>query len=151
MVETGPVSIRGTDRPRTPGQQAVQRAGKSGLGLAQRDPILRALGAGDTRLDGRQVKFHHRGVDRLLSTRAEQALGLGIRLDERHLPGVPTGQRQVIERQLVDRTDGDRGAILGRHVAQRRAVSQGEGGQPRPEELHELADHAVLTEPLRDR
>ena len=50
------------------------------------------------------------------------ALRLGVRLDQRDLLGLAAGQPQVVERHLVDREDRDGRAILGAHVAERRAI-----------------------------
>ncbi len=58
------------------------------------------------------------------------------------------GQAQVVERHRVDREDGDRGAVLRRHVAERGAVGDGQRRQARAEELDELADDALLAQAL---
>ncbi len=58
------------------------------------------------------------------------------------------GQAQVAQRLGVDREDAAGRAVLGRHVADRRAVGQRQVLQAVAEELDELADHAVLAQHL---
>ena len=61
------------------------------------------------------------------------------------------GELQVLDRLVVDREEAHRRAVLGRHVRDGGAVGQGERGEPRPEELDELPDDALLPEDLGDR
>ncbi len=51
---------------------------------------------------------------------------------------------------MIDREDRNRRAVFGAHVAQRRAVGNGQGAEPVAEELDELADDAVLPEHFGD-
>ena len=78
-----------------------------------------------------------------------QALGLRIRLDQRDLLVAAAGQAQVLQRFGVDREDAAGGAVFRRHVADGGAVGQCQVLQARAEELHELADHALLAQHLR--
>jgi hypothetical protein len=81
---------------------------------------------------------------------AEEALRLRIRFNQRDLFGLAPRQLQVVERHLVDRENRDCRAVLGAHVAQRGAVGDRQMLEPRAEELHELADDAVLAQLLGD-
>ena len=89
-------------------------------------------------------------MNRLAGARAKHPLRLGVGLHECNPPRLSTGQLQIVEGHLIDRADGDGGTVLGRHVAQRRPVGQRQRRQPRTEELHELADHAVPPQALGD-
>ena len=65
--------------------------------------------------------------------------------------GAPAGDLQVAKGLRVDREEGRRRAVLGAHVAEGRAVGNGEGRQPIATELDELVDHAVLAQHLGQR
>ena len=82
---------------------------------------------------------------------AEHALRLRVRLDERHLRLVASGEAQVVERHLVDREDRDRRAVLRTHVAERDAIGDRQVRQAGTEELDELADDALLAQRFGDR
>ena len=134
------------------GEHEVERLLKLVLGLAQRDAVLRALRAREARLDGRQIELERRGVGGIRRVvQAEQALLLRVGLDQLHVAFFAPRQTQVVERHLVDRADRDRRPVFRRHVAERRAIGNRQELQPRPVELHELADDPELAEPLRDR
>ena len=60
----------------------------------------------------------------------------------------PAREPQVVERQLVDREEAARGAVLGRHVPERRAVGHRQAREPLAEVLDELADDARLAQQL---
>ena len=79
-----------------------------------------------------------------------EALLLRVRLDERDLLRRAAGELEVAQRLGVDREDRARRAVLGAHVADRRAVGQRQVRHARAEELDELADDAVLAQHLRD-
>ena len=64
---------------------------------------------------------------------------------------IPPRQPEVVQRHLVDRADGNRGAVLRRHVPQRRAVGDGQELEARSVELHELPYDTELAEPLGNR
>ena len=118
--------------------------------MRERHAILRTLRAGQARLDRREVeldRFRVHGVRRTVD--AEESLLLRVVLDQRHLRLVATSQPQVVQRHVVDREDGDGRAILRAHVAERRAVGDGERIEAFAEELDELADHSLLAERLR--
>jgi hypothetical protein len=74
------------------GHVAAERLAEGDLCAAQRDPVLRALGPGDARLDAREVE-----LDRVRERRrfgvlvVPQALLLGVGLDERDLLGRAPG------------------------------------------------------------
>ena len=82
-----------------------QRLAEGLLGVGQRDPVLRALRAGDRRDDGGQVQLQVLGVGRLAVGVVPQALGLGVGLDQRDLLGGAAGELQVGDGLVVDRED----------------------------------------------
>jgi hypothetical protein len=75
---------------------------------------------------------------------------LHVRFDERDALLRAARQAQVVHRARVDGEHAARGAVLGRHVRDRRAVGERELLQARPGELDELADDAVLAQHLGD-
>ena len=131
----------------------VRRQGtaEAGLGVGERDAVLRTLGTGDRRHDGGEVELEVLGVARLGLGVVPQALRLGVGLDERDLLGAAAGQLHVGGGLLVDREDRDGGAVLGAHVADRGAVGQRHRPHAGAVELDELADDAVLAQHLGDR
>ena len=125
---------------------------ESALRLFERHAVLRPLGTGEARLDGAEIEFDDLRVHRFgIRRRAEHPLRFRVRLDELDARFVTAGQPQVVNRHLVDREDRDRRAILGAHVAERRTVGDRQMLETGPEELDELADNPVLTEPFGDR
>ena len=66
-------------------------------------------------------------------------------------PANARGQPQVIERHRVDRENRDRRAVLGTHVAERRAIRNRQMLQALAEELDELADDLLLAQHFRHR
>ena len=120
------------------------------LHARQGHPILRALGAGQRRLDRAQIQLQQLAELRFRRFRAaEQSLLLAVRLHQRHRGRVAAGQPQIAQRLVVDRKEADRGAIFGRHVGDGRAVREAHGAQPRTGELHELAHHAMAAAATR--
>ena len=63
---------------------------------------------------------------------------------------VTPGELEVVERDPVDREEAAGGTVFGRHVADRRAVGQGQFVEARAEEFHELSDDALLAQHLRN-
>src|SRR5207245_9019179 len=59
-----------------------------------------------------------------------------------HLLLRPAGELEVAQGLLIHREDPHGGAVLGRHVADGRAVGEGQGGDPGTVELDELSDHS---------
>jgi hypothetical protein len=64
--------------------------------------------------------------------------------------GGAAGELEVADGLVVDREDGRGRAEFGAHVADRRAVRERHGGHAVAVELHELADHTVLAQQLRN-
>ncbi len=128
-----------------------QAGGKLLLDVGERDPVLRALRPGEARLDGREVEVE-RGeelrVGRLVG--AEESLRLRVALDELDGRLVAARAAEVAKRLLVHRKEAHRGAVLGGHVGNRRAVRHGERREARPEELDEAPHHAKLAQHLGD-
>ena len=131
------------------GEHPLQRHPEGGLGLGQRHAVLRALGPGDARHDVGEVELDRVAEGGLLGVLVvPQPLLPGVGLDQLELLGRAAGELQVADRLGVDREDRAGGAELGRHVADRGPVGQGQVGQPGAVELDELADHAALAQQL---
>ena len=119
--------------------------------VAQQNAILRALGTCHARLHVRQVEFQHVGEYRIgRVVGAEQALFLGVALDQRDLLFAASGAAHVAERFVIDREEAHCRAVFGRHVGDGRAVGQAQLAAARAVELDELVDHAALAQHLRD-
>jgi hypothetical protein len=76
---------------------------------------------------------------------------LAVGLDESDPLGAASRQPQVIEGHLVDGEEPARRAVLGRHVAERRAVGEWQRADSFAEILDELSDDTRLSEDLRHR
>ena len=129
-----------------------ERLPELALHVAERDAVLRALRPGHGRLHVAEVEFEDRrelGLRHVV--RAEEALRLGVLLDQVDGLWRAVGARQEVERLLVDGEEAHGRAVLGRHVGDGRAVGEAHRGEAGAEELHELADDAVLAQHLRDR
>ena len=133
------------------GQEALERHPEGGLGLGQRDAVLRALGAGQRRHDLAEVELQRLGVGRLLGVLVvPQALLARVGLDELDPLLRAAGELEVAQRLGVDREDRAGRAELRRHVADRRAVGQRQVRDAGPVELDELGDDAVPAQHLGD-
>ena len=133
------------------GQEVLQRQPEGVARLGQRDPVLRALGAGDRRDDVGQVQLDLIRERRLLGVLVvPQPLLLGVRLDQRDLLCRAARELEIAQRLGVDREDRAGRPELRRHVADRRAVGQRQPRQPGAVELDELADDAALPQHLGD-
>lgn len=96
-----------------------------GLHVFQQHAVLRALGAGQRRLDLGHVQFQRGAVLRRRGVGVvPQALRLGIGLDQRNLLLAAAGQAQVGQRFCVDWEDAAGGAVFGSHIADGGAVGQ---------------------------
>ena len=128
--DAGKVSAIRSSSSSSSGRRPSSAIRNASLGLGQRDPVLRALGAGDARDHLGQVELDLVGVRRLLGVLVvPEPLLLGVGLDERDQLLRPAGELQVAQRLGVDREDRARRAELRRHVADRRPVGE---RQPRP-------------------
>ena len=119
--------------------------------VRERDAVLGTLRPCERRDHRIEVQIEHlreHGIG--VSVGAEQPLRLRVALDDVHEVAA-AGEREVAERLGVDGEVGGRGAVLGTHVGQRRAVGRGERGQAVAEELDEPADDAVRAQHLRER
>ena len=129
----------------------VHRRDEARLGLLERDAVLRALGAGERRLDAAELELEHVGEDRIeRGLDAIHALRLGVggdQIDPRLGAG---GVGQIRDRVVVDREEAAGRAVFRRHVADGGAVRDGQAGEAGAEEFDELADHAALAQHLRD-
>ena len=81
----------------------------------------------------------------------EHALCLGVFLDERDAIVLAAGELEIVERHGVDGEEAAGGAIFRCHVGDRRAVGQRQTRKAGAEEFHELVDHALLAQHLRDQ
>ncbi len=131
------------------GQGDREQPAEALLHRAERDPVLRALGARHGGLDLAEVELDHVGERRLRGRpRAEEALLLAVALDEADLPLVAAGEPQVAQRLVVHGEEAHGRAVLGRHVRHRRTVGEGHGVEAGAEELDELVDDALLAQHL---
>ena len=94
--------------------------------LGQPNLVLRPAWAGERGFDGRKVElegFVEVGAGARL---APERVVLGVGLHEGDVSGRAAGLAQVGQRLIVNREEGSRRAVFGRHVRDRRAVSQRE-------------------------
>ena len=124
---------------------------EGGLGVGERDPVLRPLRAGDAGHHRGQVELEVLGEHRLRGRVVPQALLLGVGLDEGDLRVAAAGEPQVVAGDVVDGEHRRGRAELGAHVADRGAVGQRHGADTLAVELDELADDTVLAQHLGDR
>ena len=80
-----------------------------------------------------------------------QRVLLAVRLDERDVLLVASRQAQVLERLVVHGEEPTGGAVLGRHVPDRRAICEGQPDKAVTEVLDELPHDTGLPQLLRDR
>ena len=109
--------------------------------------------AGPARLGStaRQIERQRRAEHRIGALGgAVQALRLGIFFHQRHAGGFARRVLQIAQGFRVDREEAAGRAIFRRHVGDGGAVLQRHLVEARPVEFHELADHAVLAQHLRD-
>ena len=98
------------------------------LRLGERDPVLRALGAGDARLDVAEVELERVGEGGVLGVLVvEHPLLPGVGVDQLDQVRRPAGELQVAERLLVDGEDRAGRAELRRHVPDRGPVGERQG------------------------
>ncbi len=123
--------------------------GERFLHVVQAHAILRPAGPGQARLDGAQVERQRVGIDRFRRRGGvEQALFLGVRLDELHQRLGPAGEPQETQRLGIDGEDAARGPVLGGHVGDGGPVGQRQVSQAGAIELDEFAHHAFLAQHL---
>src|SRR5690606_15962328 len=109
---------------------------------AQRNTVLRALRSGNARLDVAEVERQHMRVAGAPAVVAPQALLLRVGFDEPDPLRRAARELEVAQRLVVDRENGARAAVLGRHVADRRAIGERQMVEAVTEELDELSDDA---------
>ena len=118
----------------------------------ERHAILRPAWTGKARNNRREIERDRFAVDRIRCTvDAEQALRLGVILHQPDVRGVAAREPQVLERHAVDREDRYRRAVLRAHIAERRAIGNGQMRQSLSVELDELSDHTVFPQQFGDR
>ncbi len=127
----------------------AHRLPERALQLLQGHPILGPPRTSHTRLDRRQIKLQQFAEDRLgRFVGPKQALGLAIRFHKLHQLLRPAGVPQIAQGLGVNREEATGGAILRRHVGDRRAIRQTEVAQPCAAKLNKLADHAFAAQQL---
>ena len=134
------------------GVNGSERFRQAGFMSESGDAVLRALGAGEAWLDRGEIESNDLGERRRRrAIGAEQALLLGVALDEIDFGLGAAGSAQVAQRFIIDREEAHRRAVFGRHVADRRPVGEGHRRDAGAEELDELADDAFFAQHLRHR
>ena len=127
------------------------RGDETGGNAFQRDAAFGTLRSGHAWHDGGKLQLQRVGEDRVFRRLgAEQALRLGVFLDQLNARLLAAGIGQVIQRLAVDREEAAGRAIFGRHVGDGGAVGQRHGIKAGAEELDKLADNALLAQHLRD-
>ncbi len=117
---------------------------------AQRDAAFRSLGAGHRRHDTRKIEIDRVGEDGIWRRRgAEQALRLGVFLDQRNARRRARRGFKIIQRLIVDREETAGRAIFRRHIGDRRTVGEREMFEAGTVEFDEFADDAELAQHLR--
>ena len=118
----------------------------------ERDSVLGALRASEAGLDRRKVEFDVIRIGRLHRAGVvPDALCLRVGLDQFELCLGSASERQIVERDLVDREDCAGCAVFGRHVANGRSGLERERGDSRTVRFYELSDDALATKELGDR
>ena len=128
----------------------VEDAQHGGRGVTQFDAVLWAAGTCDGGHYLSQVQFEDLAVIRRVVRVVPHALFLGIGLDQVDLVLRPAGQPHVVQRLLIDGEDRTGSTVFGAHVAQGRAVGQGDVPDTGTEELDKFAHHPGLAEQLRN-
>ena len=105
-------------------------------------------GPATRRLDGREVERQELVEGGAVAGLAPQALFLGVALDQVDPLRRTAGEPQVGERLVIDREERGGRPELGAHVADRRAIGQGQAGQAVAGELDERADDPVVAQHL---
>ena len=109
------------------------------------------LGASHGGHDGGQIELERVREDRIGRLGgAEQALGLGVFLDERHASRLAVRVGEEVEGLAVDGEVAAGRAIFRCHVADGGAVGEAQVVEAGAEELDELAHHALLAQHLGD-
>jgi hypothetical protein len=83
--------------------------------------------------------------------RMEESLLFHVGLDQGDTLFGAAGKAKILQGHLVNRKDGAGGPVLGRHIPDGRPVGQGQAGEARPVEFHELAHHTLAAEKLGHR
>ncbi len=124
---------------------------EGGLGLPQRHAILRALGAGQSRLNLCQVEFQRVGKERVgCLVGAEKSLQLGVSVDQCDALGAASGEAQIGQCFGIDREKSHSRAVFGSHVGDGGAVRQCQAGKPGSVELDEPANHSLFPQHFGD-
>ena len=121
------------------------------LDVLEFDAILRALGASEAGLNGREIKLERVGELGVGRTGLPpEHVGLAVLLDQFNCLGIAAGELEIVERHLIDGEEADSRAVFGGHVRDGGAVGHAQCRDAVAEELDELVDDALLAEDLRD-
>ncbi len=130
---------------------ACHRPDEAGLGAAENDPILRALGAGERGRDLAEVELQRVAEDRIGGEPgAIGALRLRVGLDQGDARGFAPGGLEIAKRLRVDGKEAAGRAIFRSHVGERGAVGDRHGVEAGAEKFDEFADDALLAQHLGD-
>ncbi len=128
--------------------EARERLEERLLRPVERHPVLRAARPGDRGLDLVEVELHDLRVLRMGIRLVPEQVLAAVGLDEGDAELGSPRQPQVVERQLVDREEPARRAVLRRHVPERRPVCDREPRDPVAEVLDELPHDPGVAEQL---
>ena len=118
----------------------------------ERHPVLRTFGPRETWLDRSQIELEavaEQRIGRIVG--AEDPLRFAVRVDELHLRLVASRESQVVDRLGVDWEEAHRRSVLGRHVADGGAISEGQARKSGAVELDKLSDDFFLAQHLGHR
>src|ERR1700730_7708573 len=115
------------------------------------DSVLWTFGSCDRGLDVAEIQFEiHRVIDLAFAWHPEHFLALKIILERGALFFGAASRAQIRDGFLIDREKSHRRAVLGRHVANRRAVRHRKGRGAFAVKFHELPNNLLGAEHLGD-
>ena len=129
----------------------LQERAKSFAEFGEIDSILRPFRPGYAWLDLAEIQFQIDAViDFALARHAEHFLRAKIIFESGAMFVGATGRTKIIDRFLIDREKAHRRAIFRRHVADRRAIRDRQGGRAVAIKLDKFADDFLCPQHLRD-
>ncbi len=125
-------------------QQAGQIPAESLRCFGHRDMVLRTARPGETRSDGRKIKFERFVKKRLRGLSImEKPLRSHILLHQLHTLGRTAGKAQVFKGFIIHREDRTGRTVFRRHVADGGTVGHRQTCDARTEKFNEFADHTM--------
>ena len=119
--------------------------------IAGRDACMRIARAGHGAHHARQIEGEQTLIHGALQAVRPQTRLLRIGLNQLHLFGVTAGQRQIVQRLLIDGEHRGRRAIFRRHIGDGRAIAQGQRGRACAVELEVGTHYLRLTQVFGQR